>query len=308
MDGDLLLRWMSETRTGTLSALRTRIAWLAGTADMLASRSDAGLWIRDATAMGLMEADWDADRWKAAPSVITRIPEGDDLALFTGSRPVSVIHTLRNSGVDIVEAPRAENPGRLGRAATLWLRFDDTSQLIEAARDSGCQYVPCAAVQMAAMLAPVGPGPEAAAPAHGNVTLERYHVTSGTWQAFASAATMPASLYQLERQGRKAYLLHRGGRWFRTTYAEGVHLELAAAGVRPMRWRRDAARRETGTLFIDHGAPLPALHLRVAALCTGLPPRVAGKARTLAFDNVPQTVAWQLSSSLGHTLEELENQ
>jgi hypothetical protein len=307
LDADLLARWMSEVQQGTLDDLRTRILWLAATGHKGARDTtsfSAGRWLRDTETMCLARVGWAAGTWRMAPTVVTRLPQSDGTALLAGARPASVLERLKQEDLAVTFAsPPRDTP--LPPPSAVWISYDHAAQLPDLARRLGARFVPCAAVQMASRLVPVGPGPAAAPPARHNTTVERYSPLGQSWAPVpAGQAGQADGLVRLRRDGRMSYLLHRRGNWFQTTYAEGVHLMLAAAGAQPLRWRGEAGRGEVGTLFVDYGAPLPPGHAAAAALCTGLPPRLTDRAETVAFDNVPLVMARTLADSLGHRLEE----
>lgn len=305
LDADLLARWMSEVQNGSLDDLRSRIFWLAAGSGHHASGTSVGRWVRDAQTMCLVEVDWAGGTWRAAPTVITRLPQAGGTALLAGSRPARVLQRLAEADVSVHYGHSPVRGMDLPAPSAVWISYDRPDQLPQLAREIGAHYVPCSALQLAAHLEWVRPGPPAAPPAAGNNTVERYQPAGQGWQpAPSDIGRTSDGLYRLRREGRMSYLLKRNDTWHRTTYAEGVHLVLAATGAQPIRWRADRGHSESGSLFVDYGASLPAPHAAVAALCTGLPPRVTERAETVAFDNVPLDVARRISRTLGYLLEE----
>ncbi|SBV28301.1 hypothetical protein GA0070620_3841 [Micromonospora krabiensis] len=308
MDADLLARWMSEVQHGSLDDLSTRIRWLAATGQHGHRDTrgfSAGRWLRDAETMCLARVDWTAGSWRAAPTVITRLPQSDGTALLAGARPASVLDRLASEDLAVTFASPPRRSPALPPPSAVLISYDSPAQLPELARRLGARYVPCSALQLGSSIAVIRPGDAAAPPASGNATVECYAPLRRAWEPVSPrAAGAGEGLYRLRRDGRMAYLLQRAGAWHRTTYAEGIHFVLAACGAQPLRWRAEPGRQQAGTFFVDYGAPLPPLQAAAAALCTGLPPRLTDRAETVAFDNVPLSLARQLAGSLGHRLEE----
>ncbi|MGC4808726.1 hypothetical protein [Micromonospora sp. DT233] len=308
MDADLLVRWMSEIQRGDLNDLSTRIRWIAATSrhgHRDTRGLSAGRWLRNVEAMCLVRVDWAAGSWRAAPTVITRLPHSDGTALLAGARPASVLDRLAGEEVAVTFAPPQGSGEPLPSPSAVWISYDSPNQLPGLARRLGARFVPCAALQIEDRLTAVRPGAAAAPPASHNATVERYMPPGRMWEPVSPRlAEAREGLYRLRRDGRMAYLLRRGGAWHQTTYAEGIHLVLAASSARPLRWRAEPRRAQVGTFFVDYGVPLPPLHAAAAVLCTGLPPRLTDRAETVAFDNVPLTLARRLAGTLGYQLED----
>lgn len=85
MIGDLLLTWMSETGTGTISGFRSRAAWLTRTENLELRDKATDWWLNDISSLGHCEVDWKNDRWSIAPPTITQLPLADGLAVLAGA-------------------------------------------------------------------------------------------------------------------------------------------------------------------------------------------------------------------------------
>lgn len=187
---------------------------------------------------------------------------------------------------------------------SLVVRFGEEGELAELAADLGAVLSPCFAYQGASLLPSSALVERTSAPEYG-APLEQYD--------FEHCRYLPVrrpqhdGLYRLKRRDSKQVCqVLRSGDWYETTHEHGVYAVLAnqnsAADV--LRWlpEKTCGRKHIGTLFVDWGYPLPDLHRRVAAMCSGLAPRINEGAQNLAYDNVPKIVAMKIADSLGQVL------
>lgn len=302
MDADLALRWMSETGAGRVSDLRERLAWLARTEDFPVAAPAPGRWLRDISALGHAEIDWQHDRWAVAPPAITPLPCSDGTAVLAGSRRAGLLERLESTDVSVLICRPGPAPGDLPVPAAVLIQYDSTDGLRAAAATAGASFSGCAARKLASRLPALRAGQEAPPPARGNETLER--LDTGT--SFSPASGDEDGLYRLRLQGRPAYLHRQDGTWRHCDLATGVFTEYARrGGTSVMRWRaeRESLSGPVGMVFIDWGAPLPPLHARALTLCSGLPPRFSSAARTATYSNVPADVASAVARSLLQRLQ-----
>lgn len=304
MVSDVICRWMAETGSGSIRALRGKLTWLARTEDRDISTFDSGRWLRDLSSLAHAELEWDRDVWAAAPLVLTRLPGADGLAILAGVRTRKVDSALDDLDLEV---HRVGQPGnnRLDRPTAIMLQYDTADELAKAAAQVGALYVPCAAEQLAARLSRIQLGEPAAPPSRENETLEKWDAGNMDWQAVSSLASHEPGLYQLLNAGRKQWLFLTEGGWVRCGLSAGVFTELKRTGHSAMRWRaeRGAGRDRFGQVFVDWGAPLPPLQQRALVLCSGVVPRFSDGARTAIYDSVPLRVAEQTAASLGQRLE-----
>lgn len=306
MDTDLALLWMSETGSGSVRSLRERVAWLARTRDEPVSRAATGRWLRDMSALAHAEVDWANDQWSIAPPAITRLPAADGTAVLVGARRAETIGALESADLFLLSHPQVAAEGDIAAPAAVLIQYDTVQNLREAALNAGARYVGCAAINLAAQLPPLSLGPLAAPPAAANETLER--LTEGDRDVrFIQSRTRTDGLYRLILRGRRTYLYLRGGQWYHCDLASGVFTEYARQGTAAMRWRteRSSCYGRIGTLFVDWGAPLPPLHARAVALCSGLTPRFSGAARTAIYSNVPELVASAVAGALSQRMHHI---
>lgn len=300
--GDLLATWMSETGSGSIADLRMRAQWLARTVDAHMPPHAGGRWLRDMSSLGHCEVDWKGGNWAMAPAAVVRLPLADGLAVLTGARRPRLMRALADAEVWIEEAHRAAPEGELPLPRTLYLPFDSEAELIDELRAVGLPYAGCGADRISRALIPVVPKAQAAPPSRGN-RLERLRAFfPRLWEvARTTDANPPDGLYREQVNGRWAHLLRRSGTWLSCGLDAGLFSELARQGRVAIRWRADPTRTAsgTGTVFVDWGASLPALHSRALVLCSGLPPRFGATAETVIFDNVPRSIALRVCASLG---------
>ncbi|MGA5521294.1 hypothetical protein [Streptomyces pseudogriseolus] len=309
--GGTLLRWLSESRSGKASALRDGIRGHATAWGLELSQYADWDWMRKATALGFIDVDLRADRWSAAPPVLTRLPHADGLALLTGARTARIsarVEAAATECMELITVPHRPEPGEAPLPDTLLLQYEDPRTLPDTAEFLGARYVPCAALGLMEMLPRAVPGPESAPPGgSGAATLEKY---DPRLQRFVPVARDDEDGLYRWRGADYARLtrVRRNGVFHTVDRETGVYLELARHRTGVMRWRPEAGagRAGIGRLFVDRYAPLPALHERAAVLCSGFPPVVGKHAQTRAYDNVPRALAEALAASLLQNLETME--
>ncbi|MFJ1977559.1 MULTISPECIES: hypothetical protein [Streptomyces] len=306
--GGTLLRWLSESRSGKASALRDGIRGHATAWGLELSQYADWDWIRKASALGFIDVDLRADRWSAAPPVLTRLPHADGLALLTGARTARIsarVEEAATEWMELITVPHRPEPGEAPLPDTLLLQYEDPRTLPDTAEFLGARYVPCAALGLMEMLPRAVPGLESAPPGgSGAATLEKY---DPRLQRFVPVTRDDEDGLYRWRGADYARLtrVRRNGVFHTVDRETGVYLELARHRTGVMRWRPEAGagRAGVGRLFVDRYAPLPALHERAAVLCSGFPPVVGKHAQTRAYDNVPRALAEALAASLLQNLE-----
>lgn len=304
MIGDLLLTWLSETGSGTITNLRNRAAWLARTENPELPDYATGRWLRDLASLGHCEADWAHGEWSVAAPTITRLPLADGLAVLAGARRPGLLRALDDEGIYYELSRRPGTAGEIPAPATFLLPFENAAELEETAATLGVTYAGCGAARIARKLLPSLPEP--AAPPSYDSFLERLDEFSPrTWQkASARSSNLTDGLYREHINGHWRYVLLRSNDWYSTDLSHGVFAELERQGTAVIRWRPDSSDRpDSGTVFIDWGAPLPPLHSRALVLCCGFAPRFGQTAETAIYDNVPREIALQVARSLGQTLQ-----
>lgn len=303
--GDILLRWMSEVGSGTITDLRSRIEWMSRTEDLDLPGRASGRWLRDVTSLGHCELDWKSGHWSIAPPAFVRIPRGDGLAVLAGARRLRTMRSIDDFWGTLDSARREPPPGEVPLPMTLYAVFRTEAELAEGAAEAGLALAGLAAHRIALSLTSIEPREPTGPPAYGS-EVKRLHTTQPReWQPVSAAQSNPSDgLYSEQVHGRPRYITRRGGEWFASELATGIFAELARKGESAVRWRIDSERKgaDTGTVFVDWGAPLPVLHSRALVLCTGLPPRFGTIATTAIYENVPRSIAARVCTSLGQAL------
>ncbi|AWK09573.1 hypothetical protein DDQ41_12320 [Streptomyces spongiicola] len=309
--GDLLLRWVSELGEGELPDVKRGMWWLAGARCPDVEPGAPGRWLRDALSLAYLDIDWRNRRWCATPPALTRLPQARGLAVLTGSRTAAFEERLelamQEGPVEVFRVPSVRPARDIPLPVSLLVQFDGEAELKEWAGGLGVAYTPCFALQGAALLPPVSLETRASAPEFGK-PLERYDLERRAYGWVRGP--QEDGLYRIKQgDGKRVCQVLRDGTWYETVHEEGVYSVLGqqqGSDADVLRWLPDKEPgcELTGTLFVDWGYPLPDLHRRVAALCSGLAPRINEHAENLAYDNVPKDVAEKIADSLGQHLTE----
>ncbi|MFJ4241023.1 hypothetical protein ACIP17_10475 [Streptomyces iakyrus] len=306
--GEILLRWLSESRSGKASALRDGVRSQAQARDLELKEYADWDWMRKVAALGFIDVDLRADRWSVAPPVLTRLPHADGLALLTGARTARIsarVDEAAQEWMELITVPHRLEAGEAPLPDTLLFQYEDLRALQEAADLLGARYVPCAALQLMDLFPQATPGPESAPPGGGTAnTLEKYELRL---QRFVPVETDNEDGLYRWRGADYARLtrVRRNGVFYAVERETGIYLELARHRTGATRWRPEAGKGRVGIgrLFVDRYAPLPALHERAAVLCSGFPPSVGKHVHTRTYDNVPRGLAEAIAVSLQQNLE-----
>ena len=303
--GDLLLRWMSEVGSGTIVDVRNRIDWIARTANIEPRSYTSGRWLRDLSSLGHCEIDWDGGRWSVATAALAWLPSADGLAVIAGSRRPRMMRALEDFCGWLPAARRVPPAGEVPLPTTFYVAFTRESDLADAANAAGIVLAGQSADRIARSLPSVRPHVATGPPVYGGQLKRLESLYPRYWRPVSAAqADHPDGLYVEQVNGRARHITRRAGEWFACDLSMGTFAELARLNESALRWRPDPGREEagTGTVFVDWGAPLPALHSRALVLCTGLPPRFGATATTAIYENVPRVVAARVCTSLGQSL------
>lgn len=303
--GDILLRWMSEVGSGTIADLRNRIDWISRTVDLTLLPRASGRWLRDMSSLGHCEVDWNSGHWYVAPTALVRLPGADGLAVLTGARRLRTIRPLDEFWGGLTPARREPPEEEMPLPFTYYLTFRTEAELTEGAAEAGVALAGLASVRIARALVETKPHVITGPPAYRSELMRLVESNPRKWKPVSASDINPSDgLYSEQVHGRPRYLTRRDGEWFECNLSTGSFAELAREGKSALRWRPDPGRvgADLGTVFVDWGAPLPALHSRALVLCTGLPPKFGNIATTAIYENVPRDVAARICTSLGQSL------
>lgn len=303
--GDLLFRWMSEVGSGTNADLRNRIDWIARTVNIEPRSYSSGRWLRDLSSLGHCEVDWDGGHWSVTPPALVRLPTTGGLAIIAGARRPRTVRLLDDFCGWLAPARRVPPAGEVPVPTTFYVIFTRESDLFDAAAAAGMELAGHSAERIARSLTPTRPHVPTGPPAYGAILKRFVSMHPRDWLTVSAAqADPPDGLYSEQVNGRPRHIIRRNGEWFACDLSTGIFAELARWKESALRWRPDPGREaaDTGTVFVDWGAPLPALHSRALVLCTGLPPKFGTAAPTAIYENVPRNLAARVCTSLGQSL------
>lgn len=297
---EILLAWMSETGAGDVRDLRGRVEWFFRTTAHNPQVYESGRWLRDMATLGHVEVDWLRGRWAVTPPSAALLPMGDGTAVLTGARPLTLLDQLDKHEIAYqVVSQDCRGTNRLAVPPTVYLQTESIPAMAAALDRIGVQYAGYAARHIAALIPQVELGAPAAPPSWA-ATTERLSVNPTQGIQFVTAQPDRDGLYRWKVENRPRFAYRTGNDWHQTDYATGVLWTLADQGESVVRWRheRSVGGEEIGTVFVDHGAPLPPLQARALVLCSGLVAKFSDLAKTARYDNIPRLVADRVAHSI----------
>lgn len=302
MLGDLLTEWLAVQGSGSVAQFRRTHDWIARSADIAAPTNEAGRWLRDVSALGHIEIDWKSGRWFTRPLVVTRLPESDGLALLSGCRTADTLRAISDLDAEVLRLDQVRQRQGVDRPSVVLLQYGVQDDLDEVSKALSAEYVPCAAEHLSQQLAPPQLGEPAAPPSYQNQTLERFDPRTLRWGP-ADRTGCQQGAYRYEHFGRRQHLFLGSDGWRHADMTAAVFAALHEINASTLRWRPDDNGRDVGSLYVDWGAPLPAIHQRCLVLCSGFTPHFSDRAFTGVYENVPRSIAGAVASSLGQHLE-----
>jgi hypothetical protein len=298
MNNDLLLEWASERGAGSWQQLRDAHEWILNAYPGNESwRPSAGFSARVLTTLGHIEIDWQHDCWTATPPLLTILPSAGAHALLTGARTRLLTDRLSEAVTDDPDLFVSPFRQRLAPTAILIACEDETNiEALAAILEIGYE------VSVSERLSNLLPELDSylalatAMPAPRGYGVSRLDLSTLEW--LDTESDREPGLYGYDAYGRPTYrLVAEGEKIFEVDLAIGVWAALSRWGENRLSYRLDAVN---GTLVVPSGAPLPTLHARTAALCSGLAPgRTSG---SLWYRNVPRHVAERIARALDQTL------
>lgn len=298
MSNDLLLEWVSERGDGSWAQFRRAHEWLfegSQNPNYVTPGFTAGL----LSMLGHIEVDWVAERWAACPPVLTLLPSAGAHALLTGGRTRALMADFnRELSEDMNFYPLEPHKQRFAPSAVL-VPCESSADVQALAQRLGIAFEHSVSSRLAELLAPLDRYLNlslSAAPARG-YGFRVFDAHTLAWRDDVSDDT--PGLYQYETHVGFAYMLQDDdGSTYKVDKAVGIYTALSRWGENRLRWFRKSVN---GELVVPLRAPLPVLHARVAALCSGLAPEQ--RKDVLAYVNVPRTVAERMAHTLGQSLD-----
>jgi hypothetical protein len=298
MNNDLLLEWASERGSGSWQQFRDAQEWILNAESGDSWRPTPGFSARLLSTLGHIEVDWRGAKWAVAPPLLTLLPAAGAHALLTGARTRALMERLR----EVSDVPSLYvSPLRQRMAPTaLLIACEDETNIEALAGALGIDYEYSVSERLSHLLPELDSylGLAVSMPAASGYGVTRLDVGDLSWIDVESDRS--PGLYCYDAYGRPIYRLVVGSEEiYDVDLAMGVWAALSRWGENRLRYREDVVN---GTLVVPLGAPLPTLHARTAALCSGLAPsRVGGE---LWYRNVPYATAGRIARSLDQTLVE----
>ncbi|HEU5252056.1 MAG TPA: hypothetical protein VFU16_01855 [Solirubrobacterales bacterium] len=296
---DLLLEWASERGFGSWAQFREAYAWLERESEM-APWETASLVARQMSALGHIEVDWRRRSWAAAPPVLTLLPSAGAHALLTGGRTRELCDRLAMAladrddlyGLDPVEQPLAPS--------AILIACEDERAMRKLASALGIESAYSVSSQLAEILPPLRAYLDLAGstPAPRGYGVQALDLADLSWRDVEEDREPGLYRYQAP-DGRRFRLVEATGSVFDVDLAIGAFAALAIAGeTGRLKWFRASLN---GELQVPLRTPLPTLHARALALCSGFAPERHG--RSLVYLNVPEKVARAVAGSLAQDLQ-----
>ena len=294
VDPDLIVAWMAEHQSGGLSRFVKDVEWAASR-----DRKAAWNWVAQLQRLGIADIDWQADRWKSRPCVLTPLPGRLDTTLLSGARPAMA---QEYSGRGAVVHREASPDWQIPPPSTVWWHLSGSEERDELAESLGIRAETCAADRIAQALPLLKPGTPTAPPA--GREADWFNPATLSFERIDIGARPRNGLYKGRIDGnRTRYVIFDGRDWYRSDRWEGTYYVLPP-NSHPFVWRSESRYRSggsLGTLVLARRLHLPDAHAEAAILCTGLPPRVTGQATE--YDGVPFRIAEKIAHSLRRKLE-----
>lgn len=288
---DDLLRWASETGSGSWHHLRDAAAHLARTHSLELRPWQLAVPL---ASLGHLDIDWREQRWSVAAPAVALSPGMGLCATLVGARPSRIVERYREATEDLnvypFQLPQRHAPAALfakcssvevtkGVASRLGvpLIFDPASGIVE--------ELP------SIVLEEVSPG----SPIPNEDGLERFNPINGRWRRVS--ARDEEGLYRLDLYGRSMHRLHRSGDWYSVDKATGQVLLLEGKNDLLFWCEPSSDSRVPSTLEVVTWLGLPPLAERAAVVSSGLVPVISGNRRI--YRNVARSTATTIAERLG---------
>ena len=292
--GDELLRWVSETGSGTWERLRDAAAHVCRKHEL---RWRPWYLANDISAFGHMDIDWDSRAWSVALPTLNLVPGLGLFVVLTGSRPHYVDKRFEQATdsqqVFPLDIPHTHSPRtKLAKCASVKVA-ETVAERLES------QLVIDPAHGLVASMRRVDESPMAkAAP----VPVEEAMKFDAAHVEWSQVEREEPGLYRIDLHGRAVHRrLDEYGKWWSIDLAVGQFLELHTSGKRVLRWAR-SSDLQPSALEVRQGITLPILAERALRVSSGLPPsrRADGWKR---YVNIPRELAERIADRLLQDLQ-----
>jgi hypothetical protein len=300
MSHELMLEWVSERGSGSWELFKDAQAWLFGAATAGGDQLSPSRTMQAFSLLGHLEMDWGARSWAAAPPVLTLLPSAGARALLTGSRTRALVRALEQEALDAasIDAITARYPQDSAPDA-FFVGASDEGDIERLAAELGVAYEFSVSERLSRLLPSLdsylGHATEASPPR--GYGIERYNHLA---LRFSQVDTdHDPGLYRYDVYGRPQFRLRGNGELLAVEMSIGIYAELRRRGANYLEYESGEIN---GTLSVPVNAPLPVLHARAAALCSGLMPALERSRWRLNYINVPRLLAERIAASLDQQL------
>ena len=287
---DDLLRWVSETGSGSWRHLRDAAAYLTRTHELGLRPWQLAVPL---TWLGHVDIDWKEQRWSVAPPAVALSPGMGLCAYLVGARPSRMVERFEKATEDLnvypFSLPQNDAPAALlakcssvavaeevAHRLRVPLIFDPARGIVE--------ELPGVALDKASASSPI--------PIEDD--LERFDPINGRWGEVMGRDE--EGLYRLDLYGRSMHRLRRGDDWYSVDKATGQILVLKGRSDLLFWCRPSSDFRVPSTLEVVDWLGLPPLAERAAVASSGLVPDRSGNRRV--YRNVTRSTATTIAERL----------
>ena len=287
---DDLLRWASETGSGSWPRLRDAAAYLtrAHELDMRPWQLAVPL-----TWLGHLDIDWQEQLWSVAPPAVALSPGMGLCAYLVGARPSRMVERFDEATEDLnvypFSLPQHEAP------TALFAKCSSVAVVEEVAHRLGVPVIFDPASRIVEELPDVvfdEASPSSPIPVEDG--LERFSPISGQWGTVTGRDE--DGLYRLDLYGRSMHRLRQGDAWCAVDKAAGQLLVLKGRSDLLFWCKPSSDFRVPSTLEVVDWLALPPLAERAAVVSSGLVPIHSGSRRI--YRNVTRLTATTIAERL----------
>jgi len=288
--GDELLRWISETGSGSWERLRDGAAHLCQKHEL--TRRPWTL-ASELSALGHLDIDWSSREWSVAPPALNLVPGLGLCIVLTGSRPHYVDERFEDAtdDLDVYPFEVAQSPAPTAKFAKC-ASVETAEHVAEAL---GARLVIDPARGLVEAMRAVDEEPLELAPPPPLEEARRFETTTLLWKPVNE---QQPGLYRFDLHGRPVHRrLDDFGNWWTIDLAAGQFLALRGTGTPVVRWQRASGDGSRPDCFdVRQRLSLPVVAERALTVSSGLVPRHVNEWRR--YLNVSRELAEMIAQRL----------
>ena len=291
--GDDLLRWVSESGSGSWERLRDASAYVCQRHGL---RWRPWQLASELSALGHMDIDWATRAWSVARPTLNLVPGLGLWIVLTGSRPHYVDERFERAtdDMDVYPCPVRQPPAPAAKLA----KCASVGAAERVAERLGAAFVYDPPLALATVMRAVDETPMERAPEPSLDEAERFDPANLRWE---TAHDRSPGLYRIDLHGRPVHRrLDEHGLWWSIDLAAGQFLELRGRRPAVLRWRPGG--RRPAMFQVRSGLALPTLAERALRVSSGLRPIPTEDRQWKSFLNVRLEVAGVIADRLCHDL------